>query len=294
MNRLVSALSSHRFVGSVRTRGLAALTLAGSIAGVGLVVAPARVHAQDAAAAAATPAGFIQVTAVTVKPSGVAEFEEYVKRVTAATTKVSGRPVLAFQRMYGNPTEYFFVVSMTDEKDLDGLPTVPQAVMKAYGDVEGARLLKTGRAVVERITVERHDTIRAISTNLRADAAAPSKYYQVMRSQVKPEMAASYRNVLEKIKKAEELQPGAVTAIRRVVSEGGSPYDLVVVRGFDSFAERDKWSNQGEVLRKVYGDAEAREMNATIGRAIAQRESTVLAYRGDLSSTAPPAATRQH
>lgn len=246
------------------------------------IAAPAGLRAQQPAAAEG-PAGFLQVTAVTVSPAGVLDFEEYVKKAVAATAKVSGRPVQAYQPMYGNPNVYYFVVSLTAGKDLDSQPTVPQALMKTYGEAEGARLLKAGRAVIESIVIERHNTVRRISTNLRP-GGKPSRFYQVMRTEVRPDMMDDYMNVLEKVKKAEEAQPNAVTAMRRVMGEGGPAGTVLVVRGFNSFEERAGWANQRDVLRKVYGNEDERLMDETIRRAVVARESTVLAHRADLSS----------
>lgn len=292
MHRLTSASSSHRVVPHTPRPIPLALVIATVTLCVGL--APGTLRAQQQPAAAADgPAGFLHVTAVTVKPAGVIDFEEYAKKAVAAVAKVSGRQVLTYQPMYGNPSVYYFVVSLTTGKDLDGLATVPQAVMKVYGEVEGARLLKTGRAVIESITVERQNTVRRISTNLRT-GAKPSRYYQVMRTVFRPEMADEYLNILEKIKKAEEAQPNAVTATRRVLGEGGPPNTVIVVRGFDSFEERSAWAGQREIIRKVYGNDEDRLMNQTIQRALLTRESNVLVYRADLSSQAAPAATGQH
>lgn len=97
-------------------------------------------------------------------------------------------------------------------------------------------------------------------------------------------MMDDYMNVLEKVKKAEEAQPNAVTAMRRVIGQGGPSNTVLVVRGFETFAEQAGWANQREVLRKVYGAEDDRLMNETITRAVVSRESTVLAHRADLSS----------
>jgi hypothetical protein len=279
---LTLSSSSRRLTRSCRRAGRSLAVVALAVLGLGL--APDVVIAQQPAAPAAEgPAGFLQVTAVTVRPAAVVEFEEYAKKAVAATAKVGGRPVQAYQPMYGNPNVYYFVVSLTEGKDLDSVPTVPQALMKTYGDAEGRRLLTTGRAAIESIQIERHNTVRRVSTNLRA-GAKPSRYYQVMRTVVDLDMMDDYMNVLEKVKKAEEAQPNAVTAMRRVLGEGGPSGTVLVVRGFDTFAERAGWANQREVLRKVYGAEDDRLMNETITRAVVSRDSTVLAHRPDLSS----------
>ncbi len=276
---------SHLAAASSRRARVHRSTRVGLLTAVAIasIAAPAGLGAQQPAAPADGPAGFIQVTAVTVSPAGVLDFEEYVKKAVAATAKVSGRPVQAYQPMYGNPNVYYFVVSLTAGKDLDSQPTVPQALMKTYGEAEGARLLKAGRAVIESIVIERHNTVRRISTNLRP-GGKPSRFYQVMRTEVRPDMMDDYMNVLEKVKKAEEAQPNAVTAMRRVMGEGGPAGTVLVVRGFNSFEERAGWANQRDVLRKVYGDVDERLMNETISRAVVARESTVLVHRADLSS----------
>lgn len=281
MTHPTSATSSHR--GAPRHHLIRALALLIGSAVVGVALAPGPLQAQQAEPAAEGPAGFLQVTTVTVRPAGVLAFEEYAKKAVAAIAKVSGRPVQAYQNMYGNPNVYHFTVSLTAAKDLDSLPTVPQAIMKAYGEAEGARLLAAGRAVIDSVLVERHNTSRRLSTNLRT-GVKPSRYYQVMRTIAKPEMIEAYTNILEKVKKAEEAQPNAVTAFRRGLGEGGPNGTFLVVRGFDSFEERAGWANQRQILRKVYGEVDERLMNETISRALAARENMVLAHRADLSS----------
>jgi hypothetical protein len=107
--------SSHRIALSFRHRFARALVVAPAIRGI----ATSALLAQQPAAAPEEPAGFLQVTAVTVRPAGVLDFEEYAKKAVAATSKVGGRPVQAYQPMYGNPNVYYFVVSLSTGKDLE-------------------------------------------------------------------------------------------------------------------------------------------------------------------------------
>jgi hypothetical protein len=84
--------SSRRLTRSCRRAGRSLAVVALAVLGLGL--APDVVIAQQPAAPAAEgPAGFLQVTAVTVRPAAVVEFEEYAKKAVAATAKVGGRPV---------------------------------------------------------------------------------------------------------------------------------------------------------------------------------------------------------
>ena len=121
----------------------------------------------------------------------------------------------------------------------------------------------------------------------------PASFVFLVRTEVKPELASAYELSLAKLKAAGEQAPNSPTAIRRVAVQGLS-YTYTTALFFNKYVEREGWPSPGELLRKAYGEAEARHIEQSSLQCIRKREFLVLAYRPDLSRpTAGPAAQRQ-
>ena len=119
--------------------------------------------------AIAQPAAYVQVTTITVKPSGVSDFEDYVKKIVAGANKI-GAPqrVVAYQIGLGGPGfTYNFVIPFNKWEDMDSWPSIPQILTKAYGDAEGARILKSGRDAIEHTESAVFHTLKNLSTRPR-------------------------------------------------------------------------------------------------------------------------------
>ena len=103
------------------------------------------------AAAQGQPAQFVQVTAVSVKLGMQGEFEDYVKKIVAGLTKINSLQRISANQVTlgGSPTTYFFSTPFEKWADEDLFDSIPQTLIKAYGEVEGPRILKTGRASVD-------------------------------------------------------------------------------------------------------------------------------------------------
>ncbi len=227
--------------------------------------------------------GFLQVITVKVKPAAIAEYEDYVKKIMAAAVKV-GAPqrVVVYQAVMGAPSGTFVASSPFSRwEDVDTWPSIPTMLNKAYGDLEGAKILKAGRATLDSSETDVYSALTDLSTNPRT-YDPPTALVTVTRTELNPDMAPAYNLILAKIRKAEEAAPNAPTVIRRTMTYGPA-YVTIAVRYFNKFAELGAGPNQADVVRKAYGDAEERQINETSRRATAKRDTWVLAYRADLS-----------
>jgi cellobiose-specific phosphotransferase system component IIB len=227
---------------------------------------------------------FTHVTWVTVKPGMTAEFEDYVKKITAGAAKINDpRQITAYSVALGGPQRtYAFARTFKKWADLDADPTIPQILAKAYGDVEGAKISKLGSSAIESSETRVSRTIPELSR------AAPSgggtaAYVFVIRTEVEPSMARSYRKYLDKLKAAEDKHDPS--PVSRRVSVLGDAQVWTTVRGFNKWAERDAAMLAGEAMNKAYGEEEARELTDRASGCIRNRTTYVLAHRPDLSRT---------
>lgn len=228
------------------------------------------------------------VTRVNVHPGQVGEFEDYLKKIQAARTKI-GLPheAIVYQvALGGSPFTYHSLTPFTTWEQMDAFPSVPATLTKAYGEVEGTRILKAGRSAIADVTIEIYRFRLDLSTNAKP-GAAPSPFVSLTVTEHHGEMLGTYLRLLGKIKKAEEQDANAPPVLRYVIVNGEAPI-TVAARPSATLAERAKWPNQTQVLRKVYGEGEQQDMGDTITKSIAKRSSVVLAYRPDLSKVSKP------
>ncbi|HSF16322.1 MAG TPA: hypothetical protein VLK65_12305 [Vicinamibacteria bacterium] len=247
------------------------------------------------AAALATPlfaqeGEFTAVTVVTVKPGMTVEFEDYVKKVVAAAAKTGDRrTVQAYSLAMGGPGRtYFFARNFKKWGELDDNLTNPQILAKAYGDVEGAKIYKLGSSAVETSETRVSRTVPELSRPAPS-GGGPAAFVFVVRTEVEPSMARSYRKFLDKQKAAEDKHDPS--PVSRRISVLGDAQVWTVVRGFNKWAERDAVMAPGEAMTKAYGEVEARELVDMAAGAIRHRTIYVLAHRPDLSRAGTPSTT---
>lgn len=227
---------------------------------------------------------FTHVTWVTVKPGMVAEFEDYVKKIIAGATKINdSRAISAYSVAMGGPQRtYAFATTFKKWAELDDDLTIPQILNKAYGDVEGAKIYKVGSTAVESSETRVSRTIPELSRPAPSGSAATA-YVFVVRTEVEPSMARTYRKYLDKLKAAEDKHDPS--PVSRRVSVFGDAQVWSSIRGFNKWAERDALMAPGEAMTKAYGEAEAREIADMAAGCIKHRVTYVLARRPDLSRT---------
>jgi hypothetical protein len=228
---------------------------------------------------------FVQVNSITVKLGMQAEFEDYLKKIIAAANKLNTnqRLITAQVGMGGSPMMYFVTSSFEKWADADGLEAAPSLLVKAYGDLEGAKILKAGRSTLESLEVDVVELIPDASTNPKT-FMPPLAHTLVIRTDIDPALAADYRNYLSMLKAAQEKDPASPTAIRRASAVGPAGV-FVTTEPFDKFADRDAWPGTEGLLKKAYGDAAAKMLLDQAARAIKSRVTYVLNYRPDLSRT---------
>lgn len=230
---------------------------------------------------------------VTVKPSAVQEFEDYAKKVVAAFAK-AGSPqiVYAAQLQAGGPQyTYLFTSPFSSYEEMGSWTSIPETLAKALGDVEAAKLLKAGRSTIESSETWVARTQIDLSTNPKPLDLKATPIVRLLRTHVDPAHTVEYEQYLAKVKAAQEKSTGFPSVIRRVSALG--PASLYFSATFvNSLADLDEIPNQGELMRKAYGNEGAETITRSGNSAVKSREVWLLRYRPDLSRpTVSPAPT---
>lgn len=233
------------------------------------------------------PTEFIQVVTTTVRSNSVTEYEDYIKKVMAGASKIAApQRVVAYQVGVGGPSfTYNFVLPFNKWEEMDSWPSVAQILTKAYGDAEGARILKSGRDAIEHSESAVFRTMRNLSTRPRVNDP-PAAFVMVVRTEIEPGMSVSYERFLSKLKAAQEQEQGTRT-VNRSVSVLGPALVYLGANFFNKHADRDNWAATPDLLRKTYGDADGQELWEGSLRGVGKRETYVQSYRSDLSRLTP-------
>lgn len=241
----------------------------------------------------AQPTEFIQVITVTVRAGAVTEYEDFTKKIAAGANKI-GSPQRWFTShvgVGGPGFTYSIVLPFNKWGETDTWMPISQILLKAYGEAEGTRILKAGRAATERTETAVYRLLPDLSTRPKV-FDPPAAFIHLFVTEVEPAMVPSWESFLARLKAAQEKSPQAPTAIRRVAVLGATNTYVTAVP-FNKFAERDSWPANMAVLREAYGEAEARSLDDTRLRCTRNARQLVLVYRPDLSRPAAgPAASR--
>jgi hypothetical protein len=239
----------------------------------------------------AQPTEFIQVITATVRAGAVTEYEDFIKKITAGANKIGApqRWFVSHVSIGGPSLTYSIVLPFSKWSELDGWMTVPQMLLKAYGEAEGTKILKAGRAATERTETAVYRLLPDLSTRPKV-FDPPARFVHLVVTEVEPAMVPAWESYLARLKAAQERSPQAPTAVRRVAVLGASNTYVTAVP-FNKFADRDAWPANLAILSEAYGEAEARSLNDTRLRSTRNARQLVLTYRPDLSRpTAGPAA----
>jgi hypothetical protein len=234
------------------------------------------------------PAQFVQWTITTVRPSAINDYEDFVKKLNAARDKTPGSPrVLVYAVNLGGPAFTFYTITEWEKwADREKFPNGGQMLTKVYGQAEAARLQKLQRdsIVQQRSEVFAYNANASLNANRLPDpATSTTGFLNLQRTELVPELAGAYGAALAKLKDAEEKAGDKRTIIRRNAIQGAGfvSYQAVV---FSKLSDRDVQNpNAGDSLRKIYGNAEATQVQDILNRAIRNRQQIFLAYRADLS-----------
>jgi hypothetical protein len=239
--------------------------------------------AAGSAQAQGQPKQFVQVLTVHARPEGALDYEAFVKKVNAAAEKIGqSQRVVAFQVTSGGPGYTYMFASYFDKwAETDGLLSTPEILNKALGELEGGRALRAGRTNIESVETVVYRLLPDLSTKPKAFDPPPA-YIQVIRNEVKPEMSREWERVIGRYKAASEQLAETPTAIRRVSVEGpGSVY--VTSSSYTKGADRDAWPTFLDVLKKAYGEEEARSLDQRRTDCIKRSEAFIMKFRPDLS-----------
>ena len=236
-----------------------------------------------AGTAGAQPKQFVQVLTVHTKPEGAVDYEAFVKKVNAAAEKVGQtQRVLVWQVTAGGPGYTYMIGSYFDKwAETDDLLSTPEILNKALGELEGGRALRAGRTSIESIESAVFRLVPDLSTKPKAYDPPPA-YLQVFRNEVQPGMVREWERVIARYKAASEQLAETPTAIRRVSVEGRANVYLTS-SPYTKAAERDAWPAFIDILKKAYGDDEARDLDARRAACVERSEAYILKYRPDLS-----------
>ncbi|MGZ8797768.1 MAG: hypothetical protein ACXW2F_10495, partial [Thermoanaerobaculia bacterium] len=186
----------------------------------------------------------------------------------------------------GGPSfTYNFVIPFNKWEEMDSWPSIPQILTRAYGDAEGAKILKSGRDAIEHSESAVFRNRRNLSTRPRVNDP-PAAFVMVVRTEIEPGMSVSYERFLSKLKAAQEQEQGTRT-VNRSVSVLGPALTYMGANFFNKHADRDNWSAVPDLLRKTYGDADGQELWEGSLRGVRKREVFVQSFRPDLSRLAP-------
>jgi hypothetical protein len=231
--------------------------------------------------------GFTQMVTTTVKASAVGDYEDYLKKLAAARDKIGlrapARTTVYTYRMGGPLFTYLSATPFANWAEIDSWLTPSETLTKAYGELEGGKVIKMMRAAVESQTIEVMRISPDLSRNL---AAAPPPYtFAVMnRIELEPGTGPSYNMALTKIKAATEKAGNFPPQLVATIVHGPTP-TYIQVTPFTKWADRDATTNINDALDKMYGENERRAILEIPGKLTKSRQSFVIMQRADLSWT---------
>lgn len=249
-----------------------------------LIVGLACVLAPFASTVAQTPppANYISVATIKVKPAAVSDFEDYLKKLQAAGLKI-GLKVRSdtYQLVQGgSPFQYDVVQGFQTLEELGALPPVPMQLTKAYGEAEGAKLMRAGRTAIESVEFATLQYGADISTKPRLPLGSP--FFQIVQIEIDPQMGPQYTDYLRRVKTAGDKFAAAPTSLRHT-NLFGPAFVYLTAQPFNTWAERAKWANPADPLAAAFGDAESAKLQDINRRATRSRTIWIVQHRPDLS-----------
>jgi hypothetical protein len=165
--------------------------------------------------------------------------------------------------------------------ELDGIPSVPEIVIKANGEAEGGKILRAGRATIASVET----TVSAYRAELSAKAEqGPDlpRFMMIVATEIDPAMTSPYVEYLTKLKTASDKSAAAPTA-HRMASLLGSSFTYITALPFNSWADRAKWPGPLATLTEAHGPADAQALMEASRKAVKRQNIWVSMYRADLS-----------
>src|SRR5438094_8018689 len=123
----------------------------------------------------------------------------------------------------------------------------------------------------------------------------PSQFLQLTITTVKPSAINDYEEFVKKLNGARDKTPGSPAVSVYAVNLGGPAFQFYTITQWETWADREKFPNGGQMLRKVYGDAAASRLQKLQRDAIVNQRSELYAYDAKASShptaAGPPPAS---
>jgi len=229
---------------------------------------------------------FQQVIEVQVKPGHEDSYEGYLKKIVDAADKI-GSPVSwsTFSVAVGKSgSTYRLALGFDEWAERDKWQGGRGTLVRAFGEQEGAKISRAGRAGVASSTSRIWELLEHGTSN-PSSSSQPAKFYDVQIRYVRADMIAEYRGLQRRWKAEYEAASQKPSVARWVLRMGeGTGTTFRRTQAFDSWGERDSW-NPGRMINEHFGD-DAPLLNERRRRAIRKTVHFVSAYRPDLSRRA--------
>jgi hypothetical protein len=225
-----------------------------------VLLAPARAQTSG-------PADYVSVTSIDVRPGAFREFEEYVKQVHAAGLQAGVKVrVDAYQVVQGgSPFHYDMISQFATLADLAAAPTTTPIVNTVFGEVEGGRILQSGRAAIEHMETIVLQYRSEYSIEPRRVFGSP--LIEMRERELEPARADEYFNLVRSAVAASKAGP---VPIIRYTMLYGPAFTVLDARPLDSWKEREQ-SPPPDPASKL------------VGGAVKGGRTFVIGYRRDLS-----------
>src|ERR1700757_2339419 len=111
----------------------------------------------------------------------------------------------------------------------------------------------------------------------------PAEFLQLTITTVRPSAVNDYEEFVKKANAARDKTPGSPRVLVYAVNLGGPGFTYYQLTEWEKWADREKFPNFGEMLTKVYGQAEAARLQKIQRDAIVQQRSEVFAFNANAS-----------
>lgn len=237
------------------------------------------------------PTEYLQLVRVHVKPGMTPQFEEYIKKLAEGADE-AGAPQqwLGGQVTTGGQgSTYLFALLFDKWAETDSWEAIPNILIKAFGEKDGAQILRSGQTAIAESHVRVYRYLANQSSTITT-APTDAVAFRMSITTVKPSKLGDYNRAMAKVKEASDKNPNAPKAIRRVSVDGPSFTYLSTVP-MKSHGERDSWLGPGENIRKAFGEYEGGDIVSTILGSMEDNFSIVLVARPDLSRMPAPSTS---
>jgi hypothetical protein len=229
-----------------------------TIATVALALIASALAAEEPAAAP-----YLFVIESEVQPADAGRWSAAVSATTLAHAEhPEGNTWTAYRRLTGGPNEaVFFFFPVGSLAEMDGWKSSRSLVIEHFGAAPGRRIL----ADLE-LDLNDTDRLMALLPELShpPETGAAPRYLWLARVTVPEGKATEFAALFKRVIRAHAGHPDgrAWLAYSNVI--GGSGSEVLMMYGFDRFAELDEWPSRREVLSELLGDEEAGRLSAAL------------------------------